>query len=202
MSDRRTALTALRALREHERTAARGWVLDSDLASEQKRAVNAAAAQGLVTLADRGDRAELSACKGRPVLWAARLSPVGHDVLAYAEASPPSVPIPDQPGPGEQLVELRPAQMNALRVYVSLGDRLRVPPARELAERVRTARYSGPDNRWRLHLTPQQIESVAYAFHLRSVAGSAAEANEFARNYRVIYRPDDTTGQTQLVTLT
>ncbi|MGW0209779.1 DUF6417 family protein, partial [Streptomyces sp. NPDC003233] len=72
---------------------------------------------------------------------------------------------------------------------------LHVPPAEGLAERVRTARRLG--NRWVLYLDEEQIESVAYALYLRSVGGSVAEANHFARQYGVTSRPDRSTGSLQ-----
>ncbi|WP_206313050.1 DUF6417 family protein [Streptomyces sp. JB150] len=199
MSDRRTLLAALRSFHKREQAAAHGWVLDSDLGPEQRRAVKSAAKQGLVTFASIEERAALP--MERRVAWAARLSPLGQDVLAYADAGPAPAPIPDQPAPGELLVQLRPAQMDALRQYVNLGDRLHHPPAKELSERVRAARFSGPDNRWRLILTPEQMASVAYAFHLRSLGGSAAEANQFGRDYGLVYRPDPTTGRPKLISV-
>ncbi|MGW2426185.1 hypothetical protein ACWC0C_44500 [Streptomyces sp. NPDC001709] len=69
--------------------------------------------------------------------------------------------------------------MEALRLYVHLGARLRVPPADGLDEKVRTARQLG--SLWALYLNGEQIESVAYAFYLRSVGGSCVEANRFGR---------------------
>ncbi|MFJ4585551.1 DUF6417 family protein [Streptomyces echinatus] len=76
--------------------------------------------------------------------------------------------------------------MDALRLYVHLGDRLRVPPADGLAERVRTACQLG--NLWAVNLNEEQIRSVAYAFYLRSMGGSVAEANRFARQYGAAFR--------------
>ncbi|MGW5433230.1 DUF6417 family protein [Streptomyces sp. NPDC004059] len=120
---------------------------------------------GLAEPADREMRAELSATEGRPILWAARLSPHGHYVLTYTGASP--APEPHQ-GPADD---------------ETLGALLRVPPAEGLAERVRTACFDRAGNRWPLCLNSEHIESVAYAFHLRSMAGSVTEANRFAREY-------------------
>ncbi|MFF7358547.1 MULTISPECIES: DUF6417 family protein [Streptomyces] len=53
---------------------------------------------------------------------------------------------------------------------------------------MRTARQLG--NLWVLYLNEEQIASVAYAFYLRSVGGSGAEANRFGREYGVVFHPD------------
>ncbi|MFF9815180.1 DUF6417 family protein [Streptomyces sp. NPDC014006] len=58
-----------------------------------------------------------------------------------------------------------------------------------------------PNNRWRLALTPQQIDAVAHAFYLRALSGSGAEANGFGREYGVTYRVDPTTGRPGVVRL-
>ncbi|MFF9819403.1 DUF6417 family protein [Streptomyces sp. NPDC014006] len=71
----------------------------------------------------------------------------------------------------------------------------RVAPADGLVERVRTAHFDRPGNRWRMTLTAEQIDSVAYAFHLRALSGSVAEANWLARDYGVTYRVDPSTGR-------
>ncbi|MEU2736948.1 DUF6417 family protein [Streptomyces sp. NPDC007095] len=39
------------------------------------------------------------------------------------------------------------------------------------------------------HLTPEQMESVAYALWLHRMTGSAAEANRFAREYGIVHSP-------------
>ncbi|MEV0982662.1 DUF6417 family protein [Streptomyces sp. NPDC049915] len=72
---------------------------------------------------------------------------------------------------------------------------LRVPPADGLVERVRTAYFDRPGSRWRMTLTVEQIDSVAYAFHLRALSGSVAEANWFVREYGVTHRADPSTGR-------
>ncbi|MGW6525859.1 MULTISPECIES: DUF6417 family protein [unclassified Streptomyces] len=135
--------------------------------------------------ADRETRAELSAWEGRPVRWAVRLSATGHDLLAYAGVRPAPTPL----GPGEQLVELAPSQMTALRVFVGLAGELKSPPATGLAEQVRTAVYDRGARRWQLHLTQEQMESAAYGFWLHRLTGSAAEANRFGRDYKVLFAP-------------
>ncbi|WP_433455248.1 DUF6417 family protein [Streptomyces sp. CA-142005] len=178
---------ALRVLRDHEEVAEHGWVLFGGLRPDHHKTVETAAGQGLVELADRDMRAELSAYEGRPVAWAARLTGHGRDGLAYTEASPAPNRRPDGPVDGEQVVELRRSEMDALRLYVHLGARLRKPPADGLEEKVRTTRRLG--NLWILHLNEEQIESVAYAFYVRSVGGSTAEANRFGREHGVTFRP-------------
>ncbi|GAX58719.1 hypothetical protein SO3561_10294 [Streptomyces olivochromogenes] len=86
-------------------------------------------------------------------------------------------------------MELIPSQMAALRVFVGLAGRLRVPPADGLAEQVRTASCDHGIKRWRLYLTEEQIASVAYGFWLHRMTGSAAEANRFAREYGIAHTP-------------
>ncbi|MGW2707089.1 DUF6417 family protein [Streptomyces sp. NPDC001340] len=154
------------------------------LRPDHHKAVKSAAGQGLVELAGRETRAELSVYEGGPVVWAARLTRHGRDVLVYAEAGP----APDRRADGRgRLVELRRSEMDALRLYVHLGARLRLTPADGLEEKVRTARQLG--SRWVLYLNEEQIESVAYAFYLRSVGGFGAEANRFGREYSITFRP-------------
>ncbi|MFE2266632.1 hypothetical protein [Streptomyces griseosporeus] len=93
---------------------------------------------GLAELAGREVRAELSAWEGCPVRWAARLTGHGHDVLAYHHHGSGT----SRPGAraGQTLVQLRPAQMDAVRVSVSLtADHLDFAPAPGLEEQVRAA---------------------------------------------------------------
>ncbi|MFF7928976.1 DUF6417 family protein [Streptomyces mirabilis] len=182
------ALSVLEALGERGQAAGHGWTLDTELLPAHQQQVNALECQGLVELAGREDRAELSALEGRPVRWAARLTPYGHDTLAYAQSRPR--PEPTSPAdPDRQLVELIPSQMAALRVFVALSGRLRVPPAEGLAEQVRSASCDHGIKRWRLHLTAEQIASAAYGLWLHRMTGSAAEANRFAREYGVAHNP-------------
>ncbi|MFD8219170.1 hypothetical protein ACFV2U_37140 [Streptomyces sp. NPDC059697] len=119
--------------------------LDAELLLPHQQQVNALENQGLVELAGREDRAELSALEGRPVRWAARLTPYGPDTLAYGCSRPRAEPPPGGEEADRQVVELIPSQMAALRVFVSLTGRLRVQPAGGLAELVRTASCAGPD---------------------------------------------------------
>ncbi|MCX4419423.1 DUF6417 family protein [Streptomyces mirabilis] len=183
------ALSVLEALYERGQAAGHGWTLDTELLSPHQQQVNALENQGLVELACREDRAELSVLEGRPVRWAARLTPYGHDTLTYGRSRPRA----ELPLGGEeadrQLVELIPSQMAALRVFVGLADQLQVPPADGLAEQVRAASCDHGIKRWRLYLTPEQMESVAYGLWLHRMTGSAAEANRFGREYGVVYSP-------------
>jgi hypothetical protein len=122
-------------------------------------------------------------------------------VLTYTDASPAPVPPHDDPAEDQTLVELRPSEMDALRVYVRIGALLQVLPAEGLAERVRTAHLDRPGSRWSLGLDAGQIESVAYAFYLRSMGGSVAEANRFARESGVAFRADRSTSSLRLTRL-
>ncbi|MGW3177476.1 DUF6417 family protein [Streptomyces sp. NPDC001153] len=194
MPSRKTFLEALLALRDHEEVAEHGWVLLGMLRPDHHKAVESAAREGLVELADRETRAELSVYEGGPVVWAARLTGHGRDALVYTEDALDRRPL--GLAHGERLVELRRSEMDAVRLYVYLDARLCVPPADGLEEKVRTARQLG--NRWVVYLNEEQVASVAYAFYLRSVGGSGAEANRFARAYGVAFRTDGATGNVRL----
>ncbi|MCX4617562.1 MULTISPECIES: DUF6417 family protein [Streptomyces] len=183
------ALAVLEALCERGRAAGHGWALDTELLPPHQQQVNALENEGLVELACREDRAELSVLEGRPVRWAARLTPYGHDTLAYGQSRPRAKPSPGSAGPDRQLVELIPSQMAALRVFVGLTGQLRVAPADGLAEQVRAASCDHGIKRWRLYLTEEQMGSVAYGLWLHRMTGSAAEANRFAREYGVEHSP-------------
>ncbi|MFE2473101.1 DUF6417 family protein [Streptomyces mirabilis] len=194
------ALSVLEALCERGQAAGHGWTLDTELLPPHQQQVNALENQGLVELACREDRAELSVLEGRPVRWAARLTPYGHDTLVYGQSRPRAEPPPGEAAPDRQLVELIPSQMAALRVFVGLTGRLRVPPAEGLAEQVRTASCDHGIKRWRLYLTPEQMESVAYGLWLHRMTGSAAEANRFGREYGVVYSPARAVDEGRLAT--
>ncbi|MFE5143816.1 DUF6417 family protein [Streptomyces fagopyri] len=148
----------------------------------------ALAAHGLVELAGREDRAELSVLEGRSVRWAARLNPHGYDTLTYGRLPARAEATPAVTGVGRP-VDLIPSQMAALRAFVHLASQLRVPSAEGLAEQVRVALCDHGIKRWRLHLTEEQIASVAYGFWLHRMTGSAAEANRFFREYGATYLP-------------
>ncbi|MBW8798170.1 MAG: hypothetical protein JF597_32665 [Streptomyces sp.] len=97
------------------------------------------------------------------------------------------------------MAELRRSEVEVLRLYVHLGERLHVPPAAGLADRPRAARQLG--SLWVLYLTAEQITSLARAFYLRAMGGSAAEPNRFARRYGVAYRVHRSTGGPRLARL-
>ncbi|MGW6925609.1 DUF6417 family protein [Streptomyces sp. NPDC054950] len=73
------------------------------------------------------------------------------------------------------------------------GRQPRRPPAGALADgltdEVRTACCDHRVKRWVLHLTDDQIASVAYVLWLHKTTGSALEANRFARDTGVTHRP-------------
>lgn len=181
-------LAALGALHERALTSVHGWVLDADVLSMKQQA-RGLADRGLVEIAGREDRAELSAWEGTVVLWAARLSPAGHDLLLDARSRPRPGNAVEEPGTGRRLVKLRPSQMAALRLFLGLAGQLRVPVAAGLAEQARTARCDHGARRWLLYLTDEQMESVAYGFWLHRMTGSAMEANHFARDYGITHHP-------------
>ncbi|MDX2522277.1 DUF6417 family protein [Streptomyces stelliscabiei] len=109
--------------------------------------------------------------------------------LLYAGSRPRPAGAVDEPDTGRRLVELLPSQMAALRLFLGLAGRLRVPVAAGLAEQARTARCDRSARRWLLYLTAEQMESVAYGFWLHRMTGSAMEANHFARNYGITHHP-------------
>ncbi|MFG2367377.1 hypothetical protein ACGFY3_38060 [Streptomyces mirabilis] len=97
---------------------------------------------GLSELVNHETRSELSAQDARPIRWAARLTPYGGDAVVYARTR-----LGAEPGPEEQLVTLRPGQMAALRVFISIADELATPPTEGLVARVRTSGLSCADTR-------------------------------------------------------
>ncbi|WP_328349356.1 DUF6417 family protein [Streptomyces sp. NBC_00445] len=117
-------LAVLEALHGGEQASRHGWVLDNDVPGSFQQSVESAVREGLAELADRETRAELSAHEGRPIRWAIRLTPYGGDARVYARARPAAGPDPEEAASGEQLVKLRPAQMVALRVFISIADEL------------------------------------------------------------------------------
>ncbi|MEU3611557.1 DUF6417 family protein [Streptomyces sp. NPDC006872] len=180
-------LEVIETVRAAEEAAEHSWGLDSDL-EPLRLAARKLADHGLLQTADRETRAELSAWEGRPVRWAVRVSTAGHDLLLYHRVRP--LPTPVVPGPGQRLVELLPSQMTALRLFVSLADQLRTPLAEGLAAQTRTAVHDAGAGRWRLSLTTEQMESMAYGFWLHKMTGSSGEANRFSRAYGVLHQPD------------
>ncbi|MFM9443285.1 DUF6417 family protein [Streptomyces acidiscabies] len=178
-------ITLLEELRAGWRAARRGWVLDDELSDAVWNAVKAAIQEGIVEQADRQARIGLAALVGRPVPRALRITDFGRDVLVYAHSRTAVDPSPREPAPGERLVKLLPAQMETLRVFVGVGHRLTRPPVAGLAERVAAAGFSTAEKRWYLCLTPEQMESAAYAMSLRTTVFSCAEENRFRREYGV-----------------
>jgi hypothetical protein len=180
-----TTLGTLEKIQALQKASEHGWVLDPGAELKSLRVLSR---RGLVETADRETRAELSAWEGRPVRWAARVSAAGHDLLAYARSRP--APTRPTPARGVTPVELLPSQMTALRVFVGLADQLTTPPAQGLAEQVRTAVHDRGAGRWRLMLTQEQMQSVAYGFWLHRLTGSAAESNRFERDYGIVHIPE------------
>ncbi|MFD9657739.1 DUF6417 family protein [Streptomyces mirabilis] len=130
-----------------------------------------------------------------PVRWAARLTPYGHGTFTYGQSRPRAEHPPGEAGPDRQVVELIPSQMAALSVFVGLDGQLRVPPADGLAEQGHTASCDHEIKRWRLHLTQEQIASVAYGLWLHRMTGSVADANRFARENGVVHSPARDSGE-------
>ncbi len=181
-------LSVLEALWERGRVAGHGWTLDTELLSPHQQQVNALEA-----------RAWWSLPAGRPCGavgpgGSARAVGGPFDAVRPRHSRVRPVPPPGRAsarggGPGRELVELIPLDTAALRVFVGLTGRLRVPPADRLAEQVRTASCDHGIKRWRLYLTQEQMDSVAYALWLHRMTGSAAEANRLAREYGVAHTP-------------
>ncbi|MGW6059249.1 DUF6417 family protein [Streptomyces sp. NPDC055189] len=143
---------------------------------------------GLVRAAPRDQRAQLSEEAGRPVLWAVQLTDDGWDALLYAQvrAAPTTG---EAPAPGLQQVGLRRSDLDALRRFLALRGQLRRAPAPGLEAAVEAARFSAASNRWVIYVSGEQMESMARAFFLERMGGSAAPANRFARVYGVTYTP-------------
>lgn len=143
---------------------------------------------GLARVAPREEQAELSVKAGHPVPWAVQLTDDGWDALLYAQvrAAPAAV---EPPVPGLQQVGLRRSELDALRRFLALGGRLLRGPASGLESAVDAARFNAASNRWVVYVSGEQMESMARAFFLERLGGSAAAANRFARVYGVSYTP-------------
>ncbi|MFF2385741.1 hypothetical protein [Streptomyces sp. NPDC058108] len=76
-------MALLEALRERQQAVGHGWTLDTEFLLLHQQRASVLAGQGLVELAGREDRAELSVLESRPVRWAARLTSQGYDALTY-----------------------------------------------------------------------------------------------------------------------
>lgn len=81
-------LPVLEAPCERGQAVGHGWTLDTEFRLPHRQQASALAGQGLAELAGQEDRAELSVLEGRPVRWAARLTPHGHDTLTYGRFRP------------------------------------------------------------------------------------------------------------------
>ncbi|MEU5950765.1 DUF6417 family protein [Streptomyces sp. NPDC047525] len=136
----------------------------------------------------REDQAELPARAGPPAPWAVQLTDDGWDALLYAEvrAAPSTA---EAPSPGLQQVGLRRSELDTLRRFLALRGRLRHAPASGLESAVDAARFNAASNRWVVYVSGEQMESMARAFFLERLGGSAAPANRFARVYGVSYEP-------------
>ncbi len=187
MAGEARVLDLLEAVQAHQRDAGHGWAADAVLLPVKRRVLNLAD-RGLLELADREERAALSAWEGRPVRWAARLAPPGHDLLLYHRNRPRQT-APAGTESGRQRVELCLSQMAALLQAVSLADQLQQPLTDGLADRVRAARCDHLVKRWVLRLTSDQVDCVAYIFWLHKMTGSASEANRFTRDTGITYEP-------------
>ncbi|MER5949891.1 DUF6417 family protein [Streptomyces sp. NPDC001904] len=142
---------------------------------------------GLLREAAADDLAELSIRAGRSVLWAVQLTSDGWDVLLYTRQRVPPVVAP--PEPGLQKVALRRFDLDVLKRFVALGERLRWGPEEGLAAAVEAAQFDPPSNRWIVYVDGAQMDSMARAYFLERQGGSAAPANRFARVYGVTYAP-------------
>ncbi|MFF1696306.1 DUF6417 family protein [Streptomyces sp. NPDC058257] len=153
-----------------------------------ERAMDPLVRLGLARVAPREEQAELSAKAGRTVSWAVQLTDDGWDALLYARAraAPPSI---EAPSPGLQQVGLRRSDLDTLRRFLALRGRLRRGPASGLESAVDGARFNAASNRWVVYVSGEQMESMARAFFLERLGGSAASANRFARVYGVSYTP-------------
>ncbi|WP_353940268.1 DUF6417 family protein [Streptomyces sp. HUAS MG91] len=163
-----------------------GWVtagsgLDARTASPLVRL-------GLVREAAAEDRAELSVGAGRPVRWAVQLTADGWDVLLYAHkrAAPAGVAVPEA---GLQKVALHRSELDVLKRFIALGERLRYGPDQGLAAAVEAAQFDQSSSRWIVYVDGAQMKSMARAYFLERHGGSAAPANRFARIYGVSYPP-------------
>ncbi|MFJ2774792.1 DUF6417 family protein [Streptomyces sp. NPDC087300] len=154
-----------------------------------ERSVSPLTELGLAEAASPDAQAALSVRSGRPVLWAVRLTDDGWDALLYARTQPAPAPPVEPLAPGHQEVALRRSEMDAVRRYIGLDGQLRTPPAPGLESAVKAARFDMESNRWLVHVTDSQAQSLARGLFLERISGSAAAANRIAREFGVIYPP-------------
>lgn len=143
---------------------------------------------GLARVAPREEQSELSAKAGRPVPWAVQLTADGWDALLYAQvrATPPPA---EEPPPGLQQVGLRRSELDAVRRFLDLSGQLHQGPASGLRSAVEAARFNAASTRWVVYVSGEQMQSMARAFFLERLSGSAGPANRFARVYGVSHTP-------------
>ncbi|MFZ3573721.1 DUF6417 family protein [Streptomyces sp. BH097] len=165
---------------------AEAWVTPSSGITQ--RSVDVLADRGLARMASDEKRNALSSLTGRRVHWAAQLTDDGWDALLYAQARAATT-APEETPPELQELLLLPSEMAVLRRYLALGPRLRRGPAPGLEDVVESARFDQDANRWTVHVNLEQQESMARAFYLERLGGSAGPANRFARAYGTIYSP-------------
>ncbi|MFF2021037.1 hypothetical protein ACFVW2_04395 [Streptomyces sp. NPDC058171] len=168
------ALAAIKA-----RQSKRGWIAAADLNVARKH-VAALQEQGLIEGAD---------VENRRLTGSVRLTPEGHDVLAFRESRRASRHGTSEPPPRTRAVELAPAEFAAVRHFVAIADRLRKPPAEGFAEAVLTARHVPERSRHVLHLTRAQTKSLAYAMHLEGLALSRSGTHRLIHEYGLRYKP-------------
>ncbi|MEV4741552.1 DUF6417 family protein [Streptomyces sp. NPDC049555] len=177
---------ALSAMRDMQTRRQHGWATDAD--GIELKIVERLRTAALCEVADLSTVTTLPG----PPQWAARLTPEGHDALVYLPARrsgiPGVAPTTDRPA-GVREVKLRPKAMEVLRLYLSLGHRLRQPPAPGLEEAVRTAQRDDRDSAWVLQVTEPQLASIAYAMWLEAHAHNVAAANRLAREHDARYQP-------------
>ncbi|MFJ8826902.1 DUF6417 family protein [Streptomyces sp. NPDC102467] len=163
-----------------------GWATASP--GVDARAASRLVRLGLARMATGEDQAGLATRTGQSVAWAVQLTADGWDALLYAHvrAAPAAAEVPE---PGLQMVALRRSNLDVLKRFVALSGRLHRGPARGLEAAVDTARFHAASNRWIMHVDGEQMRSIARAFFLERIGGSAAPANRFARVYGVTHPP-------------
>ncbi|MCC3771182.1 DUF6417 family protein [Streptomyces sp. UNOC14_S4] len=176
---------SLAALRDGQHQYEHGWATYTSRLT--LRAVDRLRSMGLCELADFATRETL---RPGPPQWAARLTPEGHDTLVYVPERRDTRPVPAANHPeGTREITLRPQAMDAVRLYLRLGPRLRQPPAPGLEAAVRAAQRADHGNIWHLHVTEAQAASIGYALWLETHAKTVRSAHYLAREHDVRYEP-------------
>ncbi|CAM5312004.1 DUF6417 family protein [Streptomyces abikoensis] len=178
---------ALAALRNEQAQHDHGWATDSSGIG-----LNIVDRLRKIGLCEMADADTLNQLGPGPAHWAARLTPEGHDTLVYLPARRSTTPSPrpaHEIPEGTREVELLPAALEAVRLYLSLAGDLHRAPAPGLAEAVRAAQRADTGTGWRLNVTAPQADSIAYALWLEARAHSMGPANRFARQHDSQYKP-------------